>query len=83
MILVFSSFIISGNPTVKQFGVGLAAAVAVDAVVVCLVLPALMLLVGKRAWWLPGFLERHMPRLGIEGEEYFRRSDAELGEGGA
>jgi RND superfamily putative drug exporter len=76
MILVFSSFIISGNPTVKQFGVGLAAAVAVDAVIVCLVLPALMLLVGKRTWWLPGFLERHMPRLGIEGEEYFARRDA-------
>ena len=79
MILVFASFIISGNPTVKQFGVGLAAAVAVDAIIVCLILPALMLLVGKRTWWLPGFLERHMPRLGIEGEEYFKRRDAESG----
>jgi putative drug exporter of the RND superfamily len=83
MILVFASFIISGNPTVKQFGVGLAAAVAVDAVIVTLVLPALMLLVGKRTWWLPGFLERHMPRLGIEGEEYFERRDAELAKGGS
>ena len=55
MILVFSSFIISGDPTVKQFGVGLAAAVAVDAVIVTLVLPALMLLVGKATWFLPGF----------------------------
>ncbi len=76
MILVFSSFIISGDPTVKQFGVGLAAAVAVDAVIVTLVLPALMLLVGRATWWLPGPLERHMPRLGIEGEEYFQRRDA-------
>ena len=83
MILVFSSFIISGNPTVKQFGVGLAAAVAVDAVIVTLVLPALMLLVGRRTWWLPRFLQRHMPRLGIEGEEYFQRRDAELGKSGS
>jgi RND superfamily putative drug exporter len=79
MILVFSSFIISGDPTVKQFGVGLAAAVAVDAVIVTLVLPALMLLVGRGTWYLPGFVERHMPRLGIEGEEYFQRRDAESG----
>jgi RND superfamily putative drug exporter len=77
MILVFSSFILGGDPTVKQFGVGLAAAVAVDAVIVTLVLPALMLLVGKATWFLPGFVERHMPRLGIEGEEYFERKDAE------
>jgi RND superfamily putative drug exporter len=83
MILVFSSFIISGDPTVKQFGVGLAAAVAVDAVIVTLVLPALMLLVGKRTWWLPPFLERHMPQLGIEGEEYFQRRDAESAKRGS
>jgi RND superfamily putative drug exporter len=77
MVLVFSSFIISGDPTVKQFGVGLAAAVAVDALIVTLILPALMLLVGKATWFLPGPIERHMPRLGIEGEEYFERRDAE------
>ena len=81
MILVFSSFIISGDPTVKQFGVGLAAAVAVDAVIVTLVLPALMLLVGKATWFLPGPIERHMPRLGIEGEEYFERRDKQAGPG--
>ena len=76
MVLVFSSFIISGDPTVKQFGVGLAIAVAVDAVIVCLVLPALMLLVGHATWWLPGPIDRHMPRLGIEGDEYFAERDA-------
>jgi RND superfamily putative drug exporter len=79
MILVFSSFIISGNPTVKQFGVGLAAAVAVDALIVCLILPGLMLLVGRACWFMPGFLDRHLPRLGIEGEEYFKRRDAKGG----
>jgi RND superfamily putative drug exporter len=76
-VLVFSSFIISGDPTVKQFGVGLAVAVAVDATIVCLVLPSLMLLVGNGVWWMPGFLDRHLPRLGIEGDEYFKRRDAE------
>ena len=78
MVLVFSSFIISGDPTVKQFGVGLAAAVAVDALIVTLILPALMLLVGRATWYLPGPIERHMPRLGIEGEEYFERRDRAL-----
>jgi putative drug exporter of the RND superfamily len=77
MVLVFSSFIISGDPTVKQFGVGLAVAVAVDATIVCLVLPGLMLLAGHRVWWMPGLLDRHLPRLGIEGEEYFKRREAE------
>jgi putative drug exporter of the RND superfamily len=77
MILVFSSFVISGDPTVKQFGVGLAVAVAVDALIVCLVLPGLMLLVGRACWWMPGPLERHLPQLGIEGDEYFKRRDAE------
>ncbi len=77
MILVFSSFIINGDPTVKQFGVGLAVAVAVDAVVVCLLLPALMLLVGRACWWMPGPVERRLPRLGIEGEEYFQRHETE------
>jgi putative drug exporter of the RND superfamily len=76
MVLVFASFIISGNPTVKQFGVGLAVAVAVDALIVCLVLPALMLLVGKACWWMPGPIERHLPQLGIEGEKYFEERDA-------
>jgi RND superfamily putative drug exporter len=79
MVLVFSSFIINGDPTVKQFGVGLAVAVAVDATIVCLVLPGLMLLVGRRVWWMPGFLDRHLPKLGIEGEEYFERRDAQSG----
>ena len=78
MILVFSSFIISGDPTVKQFGVGLAAAVAVDAIIVT-PRPAGADAAGRQgdAGGCPGSVERHMPRLGIEGEEYFDRRDAE------
>jgi len=75
MVLVFASFILSGDPTVKQFGVGLAVAVAVDAVIVCLVLPALILQLGRAAWWLPAAVGRALPKLGIEGEEYFADDD--------
>ncbi len=79
MVLVFASFVINGDPTVKQFGVGLAVAVAAAGTGVLFVLPALMLLIGKACWWLPGPVERHMPQLGIEGEAYFERLDAEAG----
>ncbi len=81
MVCVFSSFILNGDAVVKQFGVGLAVAIAIDATVVrCLVVPAVMTLFGKAAWWLPGPLERHMPHISVEGEEYFARRDAPKGE---
>ena len=55
----------------------MAAAVAVDATVVrCVLVPAIMSLLGRAGWWLPGWLERGMPHLSIEGEEYFARRDA-------
>ena len=76
MILVFGSFIINGNPTVKQFGLGFAVAVAIDVAVVCIVLPSVMLLCGRATWFLPRLLDRLMPNLGIEGEEYFKERDA-------
>jgi RND superfamily putative drug exporter len=77
MVCVFSSFILSGDAIIKQFGVGLAVAIAIDATVVrCLVVPAVMTLFGKAAWWLPGPIERHMPHISVEGEEYFARRDS-------
>jgi putative drug exporter of the RND superfamily len=76
MVCVFSSFILSSDAIVKQFGVGLAVAIAIDATIVrCLVVPAVMTLFGKAAWWLPGPMERHMPHISVEGEEYFARKD--------
>jgi putative drug exporter of the RND superfamily len=70
MVCVFTSFVLNGDPTVKQFGVGLAAAIAIDATVVrCFLVPAAMTLLGRANWWLPGWLERHLPRLGIESDE--------------
>ncbi|HMI82164.1 MAG TPA: MMPL family transporter, partial [Solirubrobacterales bacterium] len=77
MVCVFTSFVLSGNPVVKEFGVGLAVAIAIDSTVVrCLLVPAVMTLLGKRAWWLPRWMERAVPRFSIEGEEYFAKKDA-------
>jgi len=70
MVTVFASFILNGDPTVKQFGVGLAVAIAVDATIVrCLLVPAAMVLLGRANWWFPAWLGRAVPRVGLETEE--------------
>ena len=77
MVFVFGSFVLNGDPTVKQFGIGLAVAVILDATVVrCLLVPALMVLIGKANWWMPRRLNRLLPRISIEGAEYFQARDA-------
>ncbi len=79
MVCVFASFVLSGDPVVKEFGVGLAVAIAIDSTVVrCLLVPAVMELMGKWAWWMPAWLDRVVPRISIEGEEYFEARDAAL-----
>ncbi len=79
MVCVFTSFVLNGNPIVKEFGVGLAVAIAIDSTLVrCLLVPAVMVLLGRRAWWLPSWMERVVPRISIEGEEYFAARDAKL-----
>jgi putative drug exporter of the RND superfamily len=76
MVAVYTSFILNGQPVVKEFGLGLAAAIAIDASIVrCILVPSVMVLLGKWNWWLPRFLRR-LPRVGIEGEEYFKARDA-------
>jgi RND superfamily putative drug exporter len=77
MVFVFGSFVLNGDPTIKQFGVGLAVAVILDATVVrCLLVPALMILMGKWNWYMPKWLDRIVPHLSIEGQEYFDELDA-------
>jgi RND superfamily putative drug exporter len=79
MFFVFGSFVLNGDPTIKQFGVGLAVAVALDATVVrCLLVPALMLLMGKINWYMPAWLDRVVPHLSIEGAEFFQADDDPL-----
>jgi RND superfamily putative drug exporter len=70
MVSVFASFILNGDPTVKQFGIGLAVAIAVDATIVrCLLVPATMIIVGEGNWYFPAWLERILPRVGLESED--------------
>ncbi len=83
MVFVFGSFVLNGDPTIKQFGVGLAVAVILDATVVrCLLVPALMLLMGRVNWWMPKWLERIVPHVSIEGAEFFKARDAAAAGGG-
>jgi uncharacterized membrane protein YdfJ with MMPL/SSD domain len=67
MMSVFGSFVLDGDPTVKQFGVGLAVGVALAATMVLSLAPAILILVGHVSWWLPEPLGRVLPRLDIEG----------------
>jgi RND superfamily putative drug exporter len=72
MVSVFLAFVINGDPTVKQFGLGMAVAVAVDATVVrCVLVPAIMALLGSAGWWFPKWMERATPKFSIEGNEWF------------
>jgi RND superfamily putative drug exporter len=76
MVFVFGSFVLNGDPTVKQFGIGLAVAVILDATVVrCLLVPALMILMGKLNWYMPKWLDRIVPKISIEGAEFFEQRD--------
>jgi RND superfamily putative drug exporter len=73
MVFVFGSFVLNGDPTVKQFGIGLAVAVILDATVVrCLLVPARMVSLGKWNWYLPHWLGRLLPHVSIEGAGYFK-----------
>jgi uncharacterized membrane protein YdfJ with MMPL/SSD domain len=67
MICVFASFVINGDPTVKQFGVGLAVAVLLAGIMVMLLAPALLVVFGGSVFRLPGFLDRVLPRIDVEG----------------
>ncbi|GAA2513343.1 MMPL family transporter [Actinocorallia cavernae] len=69
MIAVFSGFIGSSESMVKMIGFGLAIAVFFDAFVVRMaIVPAVLALLGKRAWWLPKWLDRILPNVDVEGE---------------
>ncbi len=70
MVMVFGSFVLGDERVLKLFGLGLAVAILLDALIVRTVLvPAVMHLLGRANWWLPGWLDRILPRISIEGEE--------------
>ncbi|MBZ5735496.1 MMPL family transporter [Nocardioides sp. TRM66260-LWL] len=84
MTAVFSAFMLQSDPIVKSMGFALAVAVVFDAFVVRMVLiPALLQLLGERAWWLPRWLDRLLPNVDVEGESLQRpgaSTDRELDE---
>ncbi|SEE81278.1 MMPL family transporter [Jiangella alba] len=70
MVVVFGAFLLSPDRMLQQFGLGLAVAVFLDAVVIrCLIVPAVMSLLGERAWWLPRWLDRVLPHIALERPE--------------
>jgi RND superfamily putative drug exporter len=67
MILVFGSFILGGELVIKQFGLGLAAGILMDAILIRMaIVPSLMFLIGKANWWFPGWLDRILPHLSVD-----------------
>jgi RND superfamily putative drug exporter len=69
MVCVFGSFVFTDGRVLKEFGLGLAAAVFIDATIVRMILvPATMELLGDANWWLPRWLDRILPRISIEGD---------------
>jgi len=67
MVVVFLAFLAAPDVFLKLFGIGLAAAIFLDATLVRMVLvPAVMQLLGDRNWWIPSWLEKVLPRLDVE-----------------
>ena len=69
-LVVFLSFVLNSDPTVKMLAVGMAVAVFIDASLVRMILvPAVMALLGRAAWWMPRWMEPIVPHLQLEGSE--------------
>jgi putative drug exporter of the RND superfamily len=78
MVFVFGAFVTGDSRTIKLMGLGMAAAVLLDAFVIrMLVVPAIMHRIGRANWWLPGWIDRALPKLSVEGPESFADLDAE------
>jgi RND superfamily putative drug exporter len=76
MISVFSGFILSEEALIKSIGFALASAIVFDAFVVRMtIVPAVMALLGRRAWWLPKWLDRVLPNVDVEGEKLRHQLD--------
>ncbi|MFL5899280.1 MAG: MMPL family transporter [Solirubrobacterales bacterium] len=70
MVTVFASFMLGDERIIKLFGLGLSSAVLIDAIVIrTLLVPAIMQLLGRRAWWFPSWLDGILPRLHVESDE--------------
>ena len=71
MILVFGSFVLGGQRVIKEFGLGLAAGIFIDSVMIRMaIVPAVMLMTRETNWWFPKFLDRILPHIGFEVPEH-------------
>ncbi len=69
MMSVFGAFMLSEARLLQQFGIGLAVAIFIDAIVIrCLLVPAVMKVMGRAAWWMPKWLDRVLPHFTVEPE---------------
>ncbi|MDQ0581574.1 MMPL family transporter [Streptomyces rishiriensis] len=83
MMAVFGGFISSSESMIKMIGFGLAIAVFFDAFIVRMaIVPAVLALLGKKAWWLPKWLDRALPNVDVEGEGLKTPADAASSGGG-
>jgi RND superfamily putative drug exporter len=70
MILVFGSFILGGNRVIKEFGIGLAGGILVDALLIRMaIVPSIMMMFGKANWWFPAWLDRMLPKLSVDADD--------------
>ncbi|HEX3947457.1 MAG TPA: MMPL family transporter [Acidimicrobiales bacterium] len=82
MILIFGAFILGGERVIKEFGLGLAGGVLIDAFVIRMVIvPAFLFLLGRANWWFPKWLDRVLPHIGLEEAEELADRDAPDGDG--
>ncbi|WP_265442925.1 MMPL family transporter [Flexivirga meconopsidis] len=83
MISVFAAFMLQDNALIQSMGFALAAAVFFDAFIVRMTLiPAVMYLLGDKAWWLPKWLDKILPKVDVEGEGLTAGRDRDAAEGG-
>ena len=79
MILVFAAFILGDNRVIKEFGIGLAGGILVDAVFIRMaIVPSIMILFGDANWWFPHWLDRILPRLSVDPDDL---KSPEVGQG--
>ena len=70
MILVFGSFVLGGERVIKEFGIGLAAGILMDAILIRMaIVPSLMMMFGKSNWAFPKWLDRALPRLSVDPDD--------------
>ncbi|GAA4548577.1 MMPL family transporter [Amycolatopsis samaneae] len=83
MISVFAGFVLAESSLIQSIGFALAFGVLVDAFVVRMtIVPAVMSLLGRGAWWLPKWLGRILPNVDVEGEKLTKHLDEDRGDGG-